>query len=161
MAFVWVNPLKSRFHLFEASFRARRPPQIRALEMPARSDVLSELGSGASVFHDYFRAWSQSDAGGTSRAVFSALADAIRSGRDRRTGGAPQLVGLYRKGSARPIGVVWEGRRWLFGMEVRDEGSLINVTWHNALFEIADPVALARHERAQLQPRPRNAGEDT
>jgi hypothetical protein len=153
-----AESMSSRFFLHEARFHGRSAPRTRSIEMPARSGVLAVLGSGASSFYEALSAWGRSDAGGTSRAVFSALADVIRGGRDPGTGGPPQLVGLYRTGPGRPFGIVWEARRWLLGMEVKDGVPLNAVRWHNDLFEVADPADMGRLEGSQPQPRPRNVG---
>ena len=143
------------FAVYNLHFARGVATRTEALEIPKASTEIVILGSGTLVFKDVSRRWHKSDVGGTSRAVFSALADSIKSGRDSRTGGPPQLVSLYRRGPATTLGVVWEGRRFLSGMEVANDTTYHRVKWHNELFEISDPVTLKRAAGSQPQPRPR------
>ncbi len=80
--------------------------------LKAESVLLSALGSGHQVLTSYEAMWSEK-MGRTSRGVFGAFCDALRSGADPYTGGAPQIARLYRQGTARHIGVLHQGKRYL------------------------------------------------
>lgn len=146
--------MSSTFHLHEARFSRSTLGEIIRHDLPVQSGVVAAWGSGAAVFREHERRWAKSDVGGTSRAVFSAFADSIASGADPLSGPPPQLVGLYRKGSGRPFGLIWQGRRYYYAAEVGDEVETREVQWHNALFEICDPQTLDRAVGAQPQPQP-------
>ena len=152
--------LRSRFHLRLVSFDGGREARTEVIRLPAKSGAVALLGSGAASFRSHLRRWESSEVGGTSRAVFSAFSDALRQGTDPATGGPPQLIGLYRRGGGRTFGVLWHGRRYFYGTEVQSLSSMETVKWHNALFEICDPLTLDRKPGAQPQPRPRSVRED-
>jgi hypothetical protein len=124
--------------------------------MPTNSTLLIALGSGSSRVKAAFREWSSSDVAGTSRAVFSAFCDAIQTEHDTKSGGSPQLVGLYRSGAARTFGIIYQGARYYNGAPIIEVENLDAIEWRNTLFERCDGASLARQTQAQPQPRPRN-----
>lgn len=67
--------------------------------MPSRSAKLLIEGSGAPAMRREKRLWDDSVHGNTSRAVYSAFCEGLRSGDDPNSGGGPQLGELapYRK----------------------------------------------------------------
>jgi hypothetical protein len=119
----------------------------------AESVLLSALGSGHQVLTSYEAMWSEK-MGRTSRVVFGAFCDALRSGADPYTGGVPQVARLYRRGAARHIGVLYQGRRYLRGMQVPPHFNLSSVEWRNDLFELCDGVSMERLTAAQHHARP-------
>jgi hypothetical protein len=147
--------LQSRFRVFQVHFSGGRAEEMSSIELPRSSSVVVVLGSGRGTFEETLRTWEASASGGTSRAVFSAFADSLRTARDPYSGGPPQLVGLYRTGAGKTFGVVWHDERFLCGMHVERMQGDMTVGWHNDLFEICDPQSLARKKGMQPQPRPR------
>ncbi len=118
------------------------------LPAPEQSAALQFLGSGAGHATTHSRRWTEPavrDArwlmGGTrsrtSRAVFSGFCDALDAGQDAQSGGAPQLVGLYRSGFGRQFGVVWRDEAYLAGtrLDCLDSSKL---EWRNRYFERCD-----------------------
>jgi hypothetical protein len=97
--------------------------------------------------------WEESHAGGTSRAVFSAFCDSLQSGNDPLSGGPPQLIGLWRKSPPQTFGVIWQGRRYFYGLEASAPATQDGVRWFNELSEVCDAETLARKEGAQPRPR--------
>jgi len=75
--------------------------EIEALSLPTKSDLIDVLGSGKIAVNKWYDKWKRSDIKGTSRSVFSAFCDALMSGDDPQSGGAPQLVGIYRTGHSK------------------------------------------------------------
>jgi len=73
------------------------------------------------------------------------------------SGGAPQLVGIYRKGAARSFGIIFNDQKYLLGLPVENE-NLKSVEWRNHLFEESDPNTNQRQTNAQPQPRPKSLG---
>ena len=133
--------------------------QERTLGSPDRSGAILILGSGESEIALWKGRWDSSAVGGTSRAVFGAFCDALAEGRDEQTGGAPQLVGMYRTGPARPFGVVQGGRAFLFGLPIdaADLPGELALEWRNSVFERCDAEGHLL-EGAQRQPAPRGLG---
>lgn len=92
------------------------------LEVPKVSAVLKVDGSGGHAVEKYLNVWDLTPSKRTSRAYYSAFADALASENDPATGGAPQLGGLYSIGQGRSFGVVHEyaearTRRYFGGAE--------------------------------------------
>lgn len=130
---------------------------IPTLEKFEQSDpkLIIALGSGTGVIKNIGSLWEQSDVGGTSRAVFSSFCEAVTSGTDACTGGAPQLSTLQRKGVGKPLGYVSSDNTYLSGIVVNKNCNLNNIKFYNSFFEICDPVTRARKDSAQRQPKPR------
>lgn len=146
--------LLSRFHLRRITFSTSNAPKVSLIEVPTQSETIAILGSGTSSVQAHLDRWRASDVGGTSRAMFSAFCDSLRSGKDSRSAGPPQLVGLWRIHSGMTFGIVWGSRRYFYGVEVPAQGLINNIRWYNDLFEICDPNTLVRQGGAQPQPRP-------
>lgn len=123
---------------------------------PAYSDVLLALGSGERFFRGHYARWKRSEVGRTSRAVFSAFCDMLSDGKDFATGGAPQLVGLYREGSAVTYGLIYRGERWLSGSRVPDSGALSEPEWRDHLFQRCDGITMQALKGAQRHARPKS-----
>src|ERR1051326_4675762 len=92
-------------------------------------------GAGRNAIESRGADWLETDARDTSRSAVWSFCDALASGKDPFSGGAPQLVGIWRKGPAQNFGIIWQGRRYLAGLEVSQENSLNNLQWFNELFE--------------------------
>jgi hypothetical protein len=150
----------SRFHLRLISGGAGHKLRPDVIDLPAKSGAVKVLGSGQETITTHLAQWESSEVKETSRAVFSAFSDALREGADPASGGPPQLIGLYRIGGGKTFGVVWNGRRYFYGTEVRSLPSMETVKWHNDLFEICDPLTLKRKPGAQPQPRPASLREN-
>lgn len=54
----------------------------------------------------------------TSRAVYHCLSETLKNITDSRTGGLPQVVGLFRIENARFFGIIEDNKRYIFGKEV-------------------------------------------
>lgn len=75
-------------------------------------------GSGRALFERHLGRWQASSHGGTSRAVFSAFCDALRSGEVHTVGGPPQLVGLRKNGGGFPLAVRYGHSTFAGGLSV-------------------------------------------
>jgi hypothetical protein len=150
----------SRFHLWQLTFAPSASPRVSLISMPESSAVVAILGSGAPSVHIHLKQWDASDAGGTSRAAFSAFCDSLDAAGDPHSAGPPQLVGLWRKGAAQTFGMIWEQRRYFYGTEVNTI-AVNDVRCYNSRFELCDPYTLARKPGAQPQPRPKGLRRET
>jgi hypothetical protein len=143
-----------KFSLWRIDWSQSSPIRSTQLELPTSSVLGVALGSGWKVLIHRNEEWKKAQ-GRTARGVFSSFCDAISSGEDPRSGGPPQLVGLYPVWAARLFGVIIDGHLYLAGSAVRDDANLDDFEWRNNLFERMDPRTLRRLDGAQPQPRPR------
>lgn len=105
------------------------------IEIPTSSSHLTFLGSGEGHLKSASAKWAESDSGGTSRAQFSSFCDALKERKDRRSGGAPQLVALHRKNPGITLGVSWDEGFYINGMAIQEGVSVQGISWMNRLFE--------------------------
>jgi hypothetical protein len=144
---------RANFSLWRLDWSKSSPIQSTQLELPTSSVFGVTLGSGWKVLIDRNEEWKKGQ-GRTARGVFSSFCDAISSGEDPRSGGPPQLVGLYPHGAGRLFGLIINGHRYLAGAAVPNDANVDQFEWRNNLFERMDPRTLRRLEGAQPQPRP-------
>lgn len=111
------------------------------LAMPTGSETLAILGSGSRVQRNSHLAWQSSDSANTSRSAFSAFCEGLRENLDPRSGGAPQLVGLYRQGNGRLFGVSWRDQNYVSGTHVSQgvAQDLDGIEWRDPLFQRTSP----------------------
>lgn len=147
--------MQSRFHLKQITFAPPAAATVSTFQIPNKSGPIAVLGSGSQSVRTKLDKWAASCVGGTSRAVFSAFCESLHSGKDPSSGGPPQLVGLWRNSPPQTFGMIWQGRRYFYGLEASAAATQNGVRWFNELFEICDPETLARKKGAQPQPRPR------
>ncbi len=148
--------MSSRFRLWIVGFDASSATwHDDEINLDASNSHLCHVdGSGRRVIQKYERRWEGTSAAGTSRAAFWSFCDALFSEEDNRSGGPPQLVGLWRKGVARQFGIIWRGRRYLAGAQVPDEARFQDIHWFNQRFERMDGERVKRLPRAQRQDKP-------
>ncbi len=144
----------ARFALWRIDWSRSSSIQSSRIELPTASVIGIALGSGCRVLIDRNEEWKRAQ-GRTARGVFSSFCEAISSGEDQRTGGPPQLAGLYPSGLGRLFGLVINGQRYLAGAPVPDDADVDRFEWRNDLFERMNPRTLKRLDEAQVQPRPR------
>ena len=147
-------------HMFMVSWSATGWSRYEPIDLPTHSGIIRIFGSGESVVKKYYNRWNATGVKRTSRCVFGAFCDAIRSGEDKFTGGGPQLVGVYRQEAAKSIGVIYEGNRYLHGLPVCESASLDAVEWRNDIFEVCDWRTMKRLPEAQRHARPRELAPD-
>jgi hypothetical protein len=145
--------LKSEFHIWNLSWSKTTGWTDTEIVLPNESRLALALGSGADELKKWGTIW-QRPLGGVSRAVFGAFCDALRSGTDPKTGGAPQLVRLYRDGPGLAVGIIYKGHRFLQGISIENGLAADSVEWRNALFERCDGKTLTILKNAQRQPLP-------
>ena len=122
--------------------------------MPSESGLLFTLGSGAKEFNQNFNRYKKGPDHGTSRSVFHCFCDTLSNIKDKKCGGAPQLVGIYRKPDSLAItfGIIADKRRYFLGAQIGNDVNFADIEWRNDLFEICDGRTMKRFEDAQPQP---------
>ncbi|MCA9564762.1 MAG: hypothetical protein KC561_14800 [Myxococcales bacterium] len=105
--------------------------------LPAASEPVVIWGSGRAAVKKWRSYWDRSSQGGTSRAIFSAFSDAIDSKTDRLSGGASQLVGLYRIGDGQAFGTFLGDSAHVFGLPAGPfiRSGIAPVEWRNRYLE--------------------------
>jgi hypothetical protein len=103
------------------------------------------LGTGADTVISNIEWWNRrySDRH-TSRAVFKAFCESLRSEADEYSGGPPQLASLYRIGNGRPHGVIWNDARYYLGARTVHNSQKDHLPWRNDSFEIVDQKSRTR-----------------
>lgn len=109
------------------------------LAIPKKTDVIKSFGSGRASSANHQDRWRSSDVGGRSRAIYSAFHDSIGSSGDPLSGGPPQLTALYTEGAPRQIGICFNERRYLNGLDVSESTALLSVEWRDSLGQQVDP----------------------
>lgn len=128
------------FRLWEVSFQS--DGQVwKDIEIDLQSDrshFASVRGSGRDSLRKQLAISNHQEEAGTSRHAFQALFQSIKAGRDSLSGGAPQIVGMYRIRSARSFGMIWEGNRYYCGCKLVAGSNYDSIEWFNERFERAD-----------------------
>ena len=124
------------------------------MTMPSESGILFTLGSGAKEFNENFNRYSKGPDHGTSRSVFHCFCDTLFNIKDEKCGGAPQLVGIYRKPDSPAItfGVIKDKCRYFLGAQISNNVDFTGVEWRNDLFELCDGQTMKKFVHAQSQP---------
>jgi hypothetical protein len=142
--------MKSAFRLWHIHWKSPRWFDDE-IAIGTNSELLIDLGSGARVVSNNTNA-SKAELGEVSRAVFTGFCDGLVSGEDPFSGGAPQLVGLWRHGMGRHFGLIYRGKKYFRGIESPSLDTP-DLHWKNELFENCSPKTLAQMPDAQAQPR--------
>ena len=132
---------------YSASARSWTDDEI--LLSRSHSGLLAALGSGGSSVEEFDGKLSHTSQGRTSRAVFWAFCDALKSKQDPLSGGAPQLAGLYRKGAPKVFGLSYDGQRYFQGLPL-ERGIFYNIEWRDELFQRINAEDLSVVEGAKL-----------
>ena len=124
------------------------------LAIPSKSAILCQLGSGRNEFIDNYVQYQTGNNSDTSRNVFHCFIKTLFKIHDRYCGGAPQLVGIYRRPctNARNFGIIYEKKRYFLGNEVPILSNAECIEWRNEFFEICDGNTKSRKETAIRQP---------
>lgn len=151
--------MQSQFDVSAISWDAKTGWKQEFFPMPTTSGIIKAWGSGQGAVDKWYQRWLSTRQGSrTSRSVFSAFCDALAAGEDSFTGGAPQLVGLYRQGMGETFGVIFAGSRYVLGIPSQDLPLANPIEWRNALFERCDGQTMQRLDEAQRHSRPQGLG---
>lgn len=110
------------------------------LTVPLTTEVVGSYGSGKESGAARYLEWQQSDAKGRSRAILASFCDSIRPGNDPLSGGPPQIAALYTNGSPVEIRMIFEGRRYVNGLQVDVAPHLSNIEWRDSLGQTVEPM---------------------
>lgn len=155
---IYVTRIKKyEFAVFSVEWATTSGWKVRCVKIPGSTGLVTASGSGGKLYEKkYLDEFLTSDIGGYSRSYYSCLCSHIKSEADPLTGGPVQISGLFNQGPAVIHGVLMNGRRYFYGMEVDSNVNINNVRWINENFENCDGMGQNRLEGAQPQPLPRN-----
>ena len=151
----WPN---TEFVFWQVTYDAKTGHwESNKLSLPKETGLIVALGSGAQSANAYQKLWENSDSGGLSRSFFSAFCDAIDSGRDKLSGGSPQLCALYSRLQPQDIGVIHKERYFLHGLEIDPTSTISSIEWKDRLFQDIDPKTKEPKAGARRFARPANS----
>ena len=87
-----------------------------------------------------------------SRYIYQAFFKTIEEAEDKISGGAVQLVGIYRDSKSQTFGIIQNNEKFIYGQKIISKNIPLNVEWRNRNFEIMDEKTLKRKKGAQRQP---------
>lgn len=114
-------------------------------------------GSGKEEFDNLFKkSYNISDSAGTSRNIYQCFVHTIFNNTKYSFGGAPQLVGIYRKptGVGENLGIIYKKQLYYLGSPIDKDGALDNIEWRNENFERCAGNSMNILPNAQRQPNP-------
>lgn len=150
-----IEGIYPQFYFNFLSYNKSNNEWIRTTEeVPETSGIIKVLGSGKLEFDENYKRYQHGPNKSTSRNVFHCFLDTIRFVKDSCCGGAPQLVGIYRKpdSNGRYIGILYDNKCYFAGTEVPRESNYNAIEWRNENFELCDGKVKSLLEGAQLQP---------
>ncbi len=115
-----------------------------------KSFLIFADGSGAGSIFVNHRLWEKTSQARTSRAVYGAFCDALKAESDEYSGGAPQMVGLYRIGYGRLFGTKYKDQLYVSGKCATMENIGNAIEWRDELFQRIDPATGQLCEGAQV-----------
>ena len=120
---------------------------IKEVEVVANKPVA--YGSGKKYFDKVF---SRLKGDIYSRCIYQSFFKTIEEAEDKLSGGAIQLVGLYRDSRSQTFGIIQDNEKFIYGQKITSKDIPLNIEWRNRNFEITDGQTLKRKKKAQRQP---------
>lgn len=143
---------KSEFSCFKLNWENGNKWSDSKISYTDYSDKLFVLGSGKDEFLQNYKKYQNSSDKRTSRAIYHCFCHTIDNIQDDRCGGAPQLVGLYRIYNGLDFGIIYNGKRYLSGVQIDNLANFEHIEWRNELFERFDGTKKRILPNAQKQP---------
>ena len=128
------------FRLWKSNFAAdTKKWRDHEIKIDGKNSYFVELdGSGSSYLRDSLGRMHATSAQRTSRSAFQQFFQTLKDQRDALSGGAPQIVGIFRGKGARHFGTIWGKSRFFCGSELVAGGNYNEVLWFNDKFERTD-----------------------
>ena len=127
---------------------------IKRLDLPKQSGLVKVMGSGVTKFEENFERYKNSANQNTSRNAFHCFCDTLFNSNEKTIGGAPQLVGIYRKPNTggKSFGIIANTQRYFIGAKLKSTSFINNIEWRNDEFEICDGFRMVKMKDAARQP---------
>jgi len=145
-----------RFFCHEISWSVKQGWHGKEVPFPDTSRILFAIGTAGREFNQNYDKYEDGPNKGTSRNVFHCFCDTLSHINDLYVGGAPQIVGIYRKpdSAAMTFGVIYGGSRYFLGVKIDNLHRFDKVNWRNENFERCDGRTMKKLAHSQPQPDP-------
>ncbi len=134
------NGMACSFRLWQSRFNARSKAwEDKEIDLHRdHSHFASITGTGRNKLQRRLEDAVNEDHSRTSRHAFQTLFKSIGEGDDVSSGGAPQIVGIYRVKPAQYFGMIWNNERYFCGCKLVAGANFECVDWFNEQFERCD-----------------------
>lgn len=152
---IYGTRIADDFHLFKYIHNYKtRAFDYEEINLPLESGKVFSGGSGSEEFDKNYQSYEnpKHNEYGTSRGVYQCFVRTLINIKDKYSGGAPQIVGLYRKGNAVLFGSVITKKLYIYGQEFIQNTNAGNIEWRNENFERTNPETGKILDGAQRQP---------
>lgn len=141
-----------RYYFHQISWRRGVGFNSTTVKQPMQSGLIHVMGSGSRHFKDSYKKFQKHKSRGTSRNVYQCFAHLMLNEFDPSCGGAPQLVGLYRKPSTNgfAFGIIHKRRRYYNGLNIGRYSSSMTIEWRNRYFEMCSARPMLRIPGSQV-----------
>jgi hypothetical protein len=132
-----TNSIYPNFYSYEISWNKERGFKSKILKSPQQPGIIHVMGSGATEFNCKINEINKFKNKLTARKIYQCFAHLMLEIKDPHCGGAPQLVGLYRKSNTNgfSFGIIHNRKRYYNGLAI---GKIINsdkLEWRNKHFK--------------------------
>ena len=145
-----------QFHHYQMTWSSKTDWECEEKPIPPSSGLLFVLGTGKKEFDENYKLYQDGKNRSTSRNVFHCFITTLDKIKCKACGGAPQLVGIYRRPctNGNNYGIIYKGKRYYLGMEVPKEAQYDNIEWRNENFELCGGQSKRRLEEADRREDP-------
>lgn len=152
-----IKDVNKKFSYYEIKYscKSRKWSNTKKQDIEKKeSELIDAYGSGAKEYMDRLIKNRQCELDKTSRFYYMIFCDLLKDMNDKYTGGAPQIVGLYKgKNTAISNGTIWGGERFLYGTKIGNELNVDNIEWRSENFERYEPFKNMLVKGAKKQPK--------
>lgn len=140
------------FKAYTIKWKKGRKIEFKELQLPSESNLIYVMGSGTTCFKKHYSKYIK-DKISTTRFIFHSFIISLENMTDPYCGGAPQLVGIYRKPGkgAFSYGIIHNDERYYNGMRINNCTEINEIEWRNKYFEICDGKTKKRKANATIQ----------
>lgn len=133
--------------------------KMKDFSIPKESGLIHVGGSGAAEFKKQYNKFNseKSISANTSRNVFQCFIHTLENISDACCGGSPQLIGLYRNGESKNLGIIYGKNLYFRGMQINNDSNgldLNTIQWYNEKMERCDSKEQKILADAMRQPNP-------
>lgn len=148
-----INDNYPNFKAFKYKWTKNSKHEESELELPKDSGLINIMGSGAECFKENYTKYIEGKEI-TTRYIFHSFILSLENMTDFHCGGAPQLVGVYRKPEkgAFSYGIIYNNERYYNGIRIDCFKGINNIEWRNENFEICDGKTKIIKKNAMKQP---------
>lgn len=152
-----IKDSKNEFSYYEIKYshKSGKWENVKKQDVQKKeSELIGVYGSGAEEYKSMLINNRGCELDKTSRFYYMIFCEVLKEMKDSFTGGAPQIVALYRgKDIAIVNGVIWNKERFLYGTRISDELNINNIEWRNENFERCEYYINELIKGAKKQPK--------